>query len=108
MITSTQESKINKMNRAAQDASLGTMVKGFQASGSHLVSAAEASASAVVINSGLGTIHGQIVQNVRSGSLAFTSASQIGISNASGSLTIIGKAAGVISTNDVINYILIP
>jgi len=108
MITSTQESKINKMNRASQDVSLGTLVKGFQASDAHVVTAAEASASTVVIDSGLGSISGQIVQSVRSGSLVFTSASQVGISNVSGSLTIIGKAAGVISTNDVINYILIP
>ena len=50
MISSTQINKLNKMNRAAQDVSLGTLISGFQGSSATTVSAAQSNASAVIVD----------------------------------------------------------
>lgn len=106
MITSTQKTKLNKMNRASQDVSLGTLIQGFQGSSATTVSASQSNASAVIVDTGLDSVSGYIFQQYRSASLVpATSASQLAISNSSGTVTIIGKAPNVIQTGDVINLI---
>lgn len=107
MITATQKSKLNKMNRASQDVSLGTLVQGFQGSSATTVSAGQASASSVAIDTGLDSVAGYVFQQFRSsGSLVIpTSGSQYYVKNASGTVTISSPAANVIQTGDIINLI---
>ena len=106
MITATQKTKINRMNRASQDVSLGTLVQGFQGSSKTTVIAAQSNASAVAIDTGLDSVTGYIFQQFRSGSLVFpTSGSQYYVTNASGTVTISSPAANVIQTGDIINLI---
>lgn len=107
MLTSTQKSKLNKMNRASQDVSLGTLVEGFQGNVKTTVSSAQASASSVAIDTGLDSVSGYIFQQFRSsGSLVIpTSGSQYYVKNASGTVTISSPAAGVIQTGDIIQLV---
>ena len=106
MITATQKNKLNKMNRASQDVSLGTLVQGFQGASATTVSAAQASASSVAVATGLTSVTGFVFQQYRSGSLVpVTSGSQIYTTNAGGTVTISSPAAGVIQTNDVIRLV---
>jgi len=106
MITATQKAKINKMNRASQDVSLGTLVQGFQGSSVTTVTAAQASASSVAIATGLTSVTGFIFQQYRSGSLIPNlSGSQLYTSNASGTVTISSPAANVIQTGDIIQLV---
>ncbi len=85
-ITAAQATKINKMNRAAKDATLGTAVRTAEtnitalqssssgsaytlgASGSYTAVAADASNSKIAITTGLAAVNGFIVQVRRSGS----------------------------------------
>lgn len=71
--------KINKMNRASKDASLGTAVRNLQlassgsaytlgASGSYAAVAADASNAKIAITTGLSAVNGFIAQVRRSGS----------------------------------------
>ena len=48
-ITDAVKEKLNKMNRASQDANLGTLLKGF---GTHTVTAGEETAGTLDIDSG--------------------------------------------------------
>lgn len=107
MITATQKAKINKMNRASQDVSLGTLVQGFQGSSKTTVIAAQSNASAVAIDTGLDSVTGYVFQQYRSsGSLVVpTSGSQYYITNASGTVTISSPVANVIQTGDIINLV---
>lgn len=102
--TASQIAKLNKMNRAAQDVSLGTVINGQisgVASGS-IVSAAQASASAVSFVTGLTAISGFMVQAFRSGSAV----SPLYGSASGGTLTVTSASASYkITTGDVINYI---
>ena len=106
MITATQKTKLNKMNRASQDVSLGTLIQGFQGASATTVSAAQASASSVAIATGLTSVTGFIFQQYRSGSLVPSpSGSQLYTTNAAGTVTISSPAAGVIQTSDVIRLV---
>jgi len=106
MITATQKSKLNKMNRASQDVSLGTLVQGFQGASATTVSAAQASASSVAIDTGLDSVAGFVFQQFRSGSLIpATSGSQFYTTNSAGTVTISSPAANVIQTSDVIRLV---
>jgi hypothetical protein len=78
-ITTGCATKLNKMNRAAKDASLGTALRNLQlaasgsativaASGSYTVVAADASNAKVAITTGLTSVNGFVVQVRRSGS----------------------------------------
>ena len=99
MITATQKTKLNKMNRASQDVSLGTLVQGFQG-------ASATTASSVAIATGLTSVTGFIFQQYRSGSLVPSpSGSQLYTTNAAGTVTISSPAAGVIQTSDVIRLV---
>ena len=106
MITATQKAKINKMNRASQDVSLGTLVQGFQGASATSVSSAQASASSVAIVTGLTSVTGFIFQQYRSGSLIPNlSGSQLYTTNSAGTVTISSPAANVIQTGDVIRLV---
>lgn len=103
-LTNTQIKHLNKMNRAASDVSLGTLVNGFiantQVSGSVAASSAQSAASAVVISTGLSSVAGYIVQGFRSGSAI----SNVYIaSNSSGSLTV--RSGSFVTTGDVYNWL---
>jgi predicted HAD superfamily phosphohydrolase len=107
MITATQKAKINKMNRASQDVSLGTLVQGFQGSVNTVLSSAQPSASSAAIATGLSAASGYVFQQFRSsGSLVVaTSGSQYYVKHASGTVTISSPAANVIQTGDIINLV---
>jgi hypothetical protein len=110
-ITASQATKINRMNRAAQDVVLGTIIRqmGNIATGSHTVTGAQQNASAIVIDTTLGSSTGQIVQLYRGGSPIFTSASAFRVVNSAGSITISGSYIGtsglLISASDIVNWI---
>jgi hypothetical protein len=73
-ITNAQASKLNKMNRASQDVSLGTLIQGMQGidskivTGKYVIVAADQTAGSKTINTGI-TISGFIVQVYRAGIL---------------------------------------
>jgi len=117
-ISNANAAKINKMNRAAQGVSLGTAFQAAQTSitalevgtvvtaGSAKVTAAQCGASAIIINTGLGTSFGQVINFVRSGSLiTYISASQVAIANASGSITVTGMLSDILLTNDIVHWL---
>lgn len=107
-MTSTQIAHLDKMNRSAQDVSLGTRIAALEgdlgASGSHVVTSGEASASAINITTGIASVTGFIVQGYRSGSPL----GAVKVVTSSGSLAITSSASAtwVITANDVINYIV--
>jgi hypothetical protein len=73
-LTTTQKAHLTKMNRAAKDVALGTIIGNLVAGGSFTsgktsASAAEASASALNIPTGLTAPTGYLVQGYRSGSV---------------------------------------
>jgi len=123
-ISNSVATKINKMNRASADAVLGTAFQTAQTNiatlqgqvtalevgsvvtaGSVQVSAAQCGASTVIINTGLGTSYGQVLTILRSGSLLVpTSASEIKVSNSSGSITVVGMLSGILMTTDTIHW----
>lgn len=132
-IAGSSVTRINKMNRASQDAALGTLVQTIESdlskvtsacailhnliasSGSHVVTAAEASASMVNLVNPQAT-HGFMFQYFRSGSPypnwggpAATSASGIKYvyNNTSGSLSLRHYGdSGSILAGDVVTYLL--
>jgi hypothetical protein len=76
-LTSKQKSQLTKMNRAAQNVELGTLIGGMAlnavVTGSAVVvTNSHASASTVIIDTGLTSSIGQIVQVRRSGSNVIT------------------------------------
>jgi hypothetical protein len=114
--------KLNNMNRAASNVDLGTLLKtiesgsatqateigalqaGAVVSGSVLVYALHTNGSAVVINSGLGSIDGYVVQIYRSGSSVYGHyAAKTG-----GSITVMANASGsyLLLARDSIEYIV--
>ena len=78
-LTATQISQMNKMNRAAQNAAMGTLLASVEstasqvssafASGSYLAVTADASASTIAIVTGTTGAIGHLVQVYTSGSL---------------------------------------
>jgi|WetSurMetagenome_2_1015567.scaffolds.fasta_scaffold148742_1 hypothetical protein len=105
-ITTTQKNHLNNMNRSADDVSLGTRIYnlGNIATGSWVVTGAQQNASSIIIDTGLGSSSGQIVQLYRSGSVVVTTGS-FKVANASGSLTIGATAGYVVSASDIVNWI---
>jgi len=107
-ISTATKNKLNKMNRAAQEAGLGTIVQNVASirTGSAVVGNTEISASKVTIVPGLSTITGYQAQVFRSGS--FISASGIN-AYISGSKLIVGArpVAGswVLAANDYVNWL---
>ena len=113
--SASNASNVNKMNTYAQRTVLGTEVRrlgtltdtlstNMTVSGSVTVSSAQASASAITIQTGVAVIDGKIVQASRSGSLinsgvkVLTTGSNLNITS--------GSPSWVIAENDAINYIV--
>lgn len=102
-ISNTIKNKLNKMNRAAQDALLGTIIQnGQNGTGSTVVTTAQMSASAVVIYDVGATLGMYVYQVTRSGS----NLNSIGFKAArtGGSLTVMPVNTGSFVVGDVINY----
>jgi hypothetical protein len=114
-ITNSQASKINKMNRASQDANLGTAFQTVQTdiatlqtgsaklvTGKYAIVAADQTAGYKTINTGI-TISGFIVQVYRAGIL-------LGSAKVTATTTNLKVETNgsdyVITTGDVINYIV--
>jgi len=113
--SASNASNVNKMNTYAQRTVLGTEVRrlgtltdtlytNMTVSGSVTVSSAQASASAITIQTGVAVIDGKIVQASRSGSQIYgvkclTTGSNLNITSASPSLWVIAE-------NDAINYVV--
>ena len=95
-ISSTNKAKLNKMNRAAQNVSLGDLLAARQ---STTVTDAQANASAVVIDTGLTSIEGFVVQTYRSGSLVQAQK----VTSSGGNITI--NSGSAVTKDDVINWI---
>ena len=95
-ISSTNKAKLNKMNRAAQNVSLGDLLAARQTT---TVTAAQATASAVVIDTGLTAVEGFIVNIYRSGSLVQDQK----VTSSGGNITI--NSGSAVTEDDVINWI---
>lgn len=104
-ISSTTKAKLNKMNRAAQDASLGTVLQNLQGvvSGSLAVTTAQMSASAVVAYSPQATLGGYLFQVTRGGSSLATIYQAL---RSGGSLTLVPPVSGSFLVGDKINYLI--
>lgn len=113
--SASNASNVNKMNTYAQRTALGTEVRrlgtlsdtlstNMVVAGSHVVTSAQASASAITIQTAVAVIEGRIVNASRSGSnltgvKSLTTGSNINITSAS-------PASWVIAADDEINYIV--
>jgi hypothetical protein len=111
--SASNASNVNKMNTYAQRTALGTEVRrlgtlsdtlstNMVVPGSHVVTSAQATASAITIQTTVAVIEGKMVQAVRSGSQIYgvkclTTGSNLNITSAS-------PALWVIAENDEINY----
>lgn len=107
-ISNTIKDKLNKMNRAAKDALLGTFVqKVGLASGSTLVTTAQMSASSVTIYDPAlaGGNNMFLWQLYRSGSLISVTQGYV-VTRSGGSMTIVDRNSGSFITNDVIEYFI--
>jgi hypothetical protein len=76
-ISNFQKKRLNKMNEASRDVSLGTILQkvaqnSVMTGSAVVVTSSEASASTVIINTGLTGLIGEIVQVRRSGSTVIT------------------------------------
>lgn len=103
-ISNTTKNKMNKADRASQDALLGTRVQMMVYGGSVAVTTAQMSASAVTIYNSLATDGVFLYQVTRAGSPL----NQLGFKHlrSGGSLTIIPFNSGSFNANDIVNYIL--
>lgn len=108
--TAKQINDLNRMNRASQNVSLGTELSGVNdlmgagalVSASHVVTAAEMSASRVVLTTGLDAVSAFFPTYLRSGSpLSPTWAS----GSVAGTITVHNSATASPTTADVLAYI---
>jgi hypothetical protein len=110
-ITNTQRDGLTKMNQYAKRAELGTVIQNLQtflgASGSIAVTSVHTNASAVTIETGLGTCKGFVVQCFSSGSIK----GDPYIHNTSGSLIVKARSAVygvsgsfVLTAGDIYNW----
>ena len=107
-ITTAQKNRLNKMNKAFQAVSGGTIMQNLVAggnltSGSYSVGTAEANGSRVVITTGLSAVRGQIVQINRSGSQLTTLNPITG--SVAGTIELTLASGSKILPSDIINYI---
>jgi hypothetical protein len=107
-LTSTQIANLNRMNRASTSAAIGTRLNNLETgavvAGSHVVTSAQASASAITVQTTVSAIEGKMVQATRSGSQIYgvkclTTGSNLNITSASPSLWVIAE-------NDEVNYVV--
>ena len=100
-LTASQITKLNKMNRAAQDIALGTALGTMAVTGKVSASSAQAGASAIVITTGLTSVTGYTLQRFISGSATLDY-----VVNSSGSLTVTAVTGGsIITEGDVVNWL---
>jgi len=104
-ITSAVAAKLNRSNRAAKDANLGTWIQNAPISGSHAVTSAQASASSIIILTNLTTISGQLLQVFRSGS-QIASASGIYLENSGSQITITPINGFKTLASDQVDYVV--
>ena len=106
-ITNAQRAKINKMNRASQDVSLGTIIQGLTGvnlvtSGSYATVSGDATGSVINILTGTTSIKGQIVDIRRSGSIMYNTY----VDSSTGSKLKIVSTGSAIAAGDVVNWIV--
>jgi hypothetical protein len=113
-ISTANKTRLNKMNRAAQNVTLGTMIQnmGFISTGSLTVTAAQMNASRVEVPTGLDSVGGFTVQGRRSGSPLFLKVTAGSVAGAiivenSTITTVISALTGgsQVNTGDVISYV---
>ncbi len=104
-ISNAQKNRLNKMNRAAQDVSLGTVLQNLQGlvSGSTAVTTAQMSASAVVLYNPQATLGFYMFQVTRGGSTLGTVFQAL---RSGGSLTIVPPVSGSFLVGDKVNYLM--
>lgn len=106
-LSSATINKLNKMNRAAQDASLGTVMAGLETgavtSGSYTAVTADATGSKITIAFDETGFVGHMVQGYRSGSPL--SGLKVINSGSKLDITSTGSSTWIINAGDVINYI---
>ena len=103
-LSSTVKGKLNKSNRAMQDASGGTLLGKIDsafATGSLTVTEAQINASAISIETGESGINGFVVQRYMSGSQI----SDINVVNSGSNLDIQADSGSPLATGDVIYWI---
>ena len=110
-ISTANTKKLNNMNRAADNVSLGTMIQnmGTVSTGSFTVTAAQMNASLVEIPTGLASVGGFIAQGWRSGSPLAIKAISGSVTGAIVVLnsTIVTTVTGgsIVVTGDVIDFV---
>ena len=103
-LSSSAQTKLNKSNRAMQDASGGTLlgkISGAYATGSLTVTEAQINASAISISTGQTGVAGFLVQRYMSGSQI----SDIKVVNSGSILDITAGTGSPLATGDVIYWI---
>jgi hypothetical protein len=106
-ISNVIKNKLNKMNRAAQDATLGTRVQSMGYAGSTVITTAQMSASAVIVYNALATDGVFMYQVTRSGSnTAAITGANVKHLRSGGSLTIIPTNSGSLNAGDILNYFI--
>lgn len=107
-ITTAQKNKINKMNKASQTPSLGTIIQNLQtaigSTGSYVVTAADSNGSSITIATSNPTnITGWIMQASRSGS---TLSNPGYVTVSSRTFTVLPVTGSyVVTTGDIFKYI---
>lgn len=103
-ISNTIKNKLNKMNKAAQSAVLGTRIQNMGYGGSTVVTTAQMSASTVIIYNALANDGVFLYQVTRSGS----NLNQLGFKHlrSGGSLTIYPVNSGSFNAGDIIHYFI--
>jgi hypothetical protein len=120
-ISNAQRAKINKMNKASQTVSLGTIVQGLQtdtvtlkaqastltgvnllSSGSFSSGSVEATGSSISILTGTTAIKGAFVNVRRSGSHMYN----VNVDISAGSKLVIKSAGSPIASGDVVDWIV--
>jgi len=100
--SNTQKNNLNRNSRAY--ANLGDVVQNAPVSGSFAVTASQAAASAIVVQTNLSTIRGKMVQIFVSGSPV--SASGIYVSTIGSNINITPVNGYKCAANDQINYVV--
>ena len=105
VITSTQKSHLNKMNRASKDVLLGDRINTMGYAGSAVVTLSQMSASAVTVYNALATGGVAIYSVARSGSPLYAPR-DFKHTRSGGSLTISPFNSGSLNVGDVISYLI--
>ena len=109
-ISITQKNHLNKMNKAAKDVSLGTLLVGLEGltslgtvvSGSYAITSAEANASRVVVTTGLTSVKAFFSSYLRTGSPV---AATVCSGSVGGTLTVLNNNSASLVAADVVSYI---